>query len=222
MNNHKSLVIILICSWGQAALAAGEQQLFSNETDGSVHCSTHDKIGKLIGTFIFECNDETNVCEIFGNIEEQFRGQGYGPKLRNNCISDFKNIKNDVGIKSMVNIANYPSLSYNIKSGMIPVGIDCSGEVLFVDSPETYNKLGNVAQYYKLNIADHDLEYCEKKNVKELGRAIYEGILAAFTYDREINQIAEQNKIYNADDYYKFLVIKSHECCGLKIDADGK
>jgi hypothetical protein len=110
MNTHKSLVIVLISSWGQAALAAGEQQAFSNETDGSLHFSTHDEIGKLIGTFTFECDDESNVCEIFGNIEEQFRGKGYGPKLRNNCIAGFKNIKNDVGIKRMVNIANYPSL----------------------------------------------------------------------------------------------------------------
>jgi hypothetical protein len=52
---------------------------------------------------------------------------------------------------------------------MIPVGIDCSGEVPFVDSPEKYNKLGNVAQYYKLNIADHDLEYCEKRMSRNWG-----------------------------------------------------
>jgi hypothetical protein len=226
MNFIKIIAAISWINYGTVGYAIepyiieGSQKHLVGETVGYTFKGYSSQTNELIGTFDFKGEQNSKIYEIIGNVEPKFRGYDHGPKIRKLCVEKLKQLEPDIGIRSVVSIVNYPSLRYNLKAGMQPVGVDGYGTILFVDSPETLKKLGNSANTYKQNVKELQPQDAGYRTPQELIQGIKEVVAGCFMLDKRVQEIAHHYQLQTVSEYYKFVVEKTKECCGINLIGD--
>lgn len=162
-------------------------------------CRIFNQENKKIAEFDFTAwkHELPNIFSIRGELEESYRGKGLGVQFRKECFKQLREEKNNepIGFISIVNAANYPSISYNLKAGMIPY-INCEGEWIFIDSKITEKSMLNILEDYKKSLMDFKSEDCGSKEEikKKIETAIKEGY--EDYADEFTGKIDDETKLY--------------------------